>query len=205
MAPFHRTGRGDGIRILDGISCLCHCTGSGRTQSTVRETEMRRLLGLALLVAIAFHQVSASAREVKIPAGTIVVVQTLRAISSESASADELVELQVAADVFVQGVRVIAAGAPASGAIDELEASEMLGQEGRIAISINSAQAVDGTNVPLTGRLSSRGGDEMTGTVVGAIFCPLFLLNKGGEASIASGAQGRGIVIGEAYINVPGA
>jgi hypothetical protein len=166
---------------------------------------MRRLLGLALLVAIAFHQVSASAREVKIPAGTIVVVQTLRAISSESASADELVELQVAADVFVQGVRVIAAGAPASGAIDELEASEMLGQEGRIAISINSAQAVDGTNVPLTGRLSSRGGDEMTGTVVGAIFCPLFLLNKGGEASIASGAQGRGIVIGEAYINVPGA
>ena len=205
MAPFHRTGRGDGIRILDGISCLCHCTGSGRTQSTVREAEMRRLLGLALLVAIAFHQVSASAREVKIPAGTIVVVQTLRAISSESASADELVELQVAADVFVQGVRVIAAGAPASGAIDELEASEMLGQEGRIAISINSAQAVDGTNVPLTGRLSSRGGDEMTGTVVGAIFCPLFLLNKGGEASIASGAQGRGIVIGEAYINVPGA
>src|ERR687892_317920 len=203
MAPFHRTGRGDGIRILDGISCLCHCTGIGRTQSTVRETEMRRLLGLALLVAIAFHQVSASAREVKMPAGTIVVVQTLRAISSESASADELVELQVAADVFVQGVRVIAAGAPASGAIDELEASEMLGQEGRIAISINSAQAVDGTNVPLTGRLSSRGGDEMTGTVVGAIFCPLFLLNKGGEASIASGAQGRGIVIGEAYINVP--
>lgn len=164
---------------------------------------MRHMLSAALLIVITLHGVSANAREVKIPAGTIVVVQTLRAISSETASADELVELQMAADVFVQGVRVIAAGAPASGAIEELQSSEMLGQEGRIAVSINSAQAVDGTNTPLTGRLSSRGRDEMTGTVVGAMFCPLFLLNKGGEASIASGAQGRGIVIGETYINVP--
>ena len=164
-----------------------------------------RVLSSVIINIITMTSMSSSAREVKVPAGTIVVVQTLRAISSETASADELVELQVAADVFVQGIRMIAAGAPASGSIDELQSSEMLGQEGRTAVSINSAQAVDGTNIPLTGRLSSRGGDEMTATVVGAIFCPLFLLNKGGEASIASGAQGRGIVIGEAYINVPGA
>jgi hypothetical protein len=127
----------------------------------------------------------------------------LEAISSETASADDLVELLVASDVIVDGFRVIAAGAPATGAIEELESSEILGQEGRVAVAINSARAVDGTNVPLTGRLSSRGKEEMTGTVVGAIFCPLFLLNKGGEAAIASGAQGRGIVIGEVIVNVP--
>lgn len=77
----------------------------------------------------------------------------------------------------------------------------MLGREGRVVVAITSAQAVDGTTVPLSGQLSAKGNDEMTGTVVGALFCPLFLLNKGGEASIAPGAQGRGIVLGDVVIN----
>lgn len=165
---------------------------------------MKLLFVAALTAASVLNSMSATARQVKIPAGTIVVVQTLRSISSETAKGDEIVELQVASDVIVDGIRVIAAGAPATGAIEELESSQMLGQEGRVAVAINSARAVDGTNVPLTGRISSRGKDEMTGTVVGAIFCPLFLLNRGGEAAIATGAQGRGIVIGEAFVNVPG-
>lgn len=163
---------------------------------------MKFLILAAVGAASILTSTSATAREVRIPAGTVVVVQTLGAISSEIARANEIVELIVGSDVIVDGFRVIAAGAPATGAIEELESSEMLGQEGRVAVAINSARAVDGTNVPLTGRLSSRGEDEMTGTVVGAIFCPLFLLNKGGEASIASGAQGRGIVIGEVIVNV---
>jgi hypothetical protein len=160
-------------------------------------------LFLPLIVVSILTSTYAAAREFKIPAGTMVVVQTLSAISSETARADDIVELLVASDVIIDGFRVIAAGAPATGAIEELESSEMLGQEGRVAVAINSARAIDGTNVPLTGRLSSRGKEEMTGTVVGAIFCPLFLLNKGGEAAIASGAQGRGIVIGEVIVNVP--
>jgi hypothetical protein len=165
---------------------------------------MMKCFEMACLITLAaFLSSQTQAKEVKISAGTIVVVKTLRAISSETAKTDEIVELQVAADVLVNGIRVIASGAPATGGIEELESAEMLGQEGRVAISINSAQAVDGTNVPLTGRISSRGDEEMTGTVVGAIFCPLFLLNQGGEAAIALGAQGRGIVIGEVIIDVP--
>lgn len=166
---------GAGLAILMGCRVFVTRVGVGPL-NLQREAEMRPLLSAATLVVIALYGMPATAREVKIPAGTIVVIQTLSAISSETASADDLVELLVAADVFVQGTKVIAAGAEASGAIEQLESSEMLGQEGRIAMSINSAHAVDGTNVPLTGRLSSRGDDEMTGTVVGAIFCPLFLL-----------------------------
>jgi hypothetical protein len=164
---------------------------------------MKRFVMVALAAVCVLGSGSAAARQIRIPAGTVLVVQTLGSISSETARADEIVELIVASDVIVDGFRVIVAGAPATGAIEELESSEMLGQEGRVAVAINSARAVDGTNVPLTGRLSSRGQEEMTGTVVGAIFCPLFLLNKGGEASIASGAQGRGIVIGDVIVNVP--
>jgi hypothetical protein len=44
----------------------------------------------------------------------------------------------------------------------------------------------------------------MTGTVVGAFFCPLFLLNEGGEAAIAAGAQTRGIVLGDVNVTIPG-
>lgn len=160
---------------------------------------------LACLVCIVGLGVSSEvvARTLTIRSGTIVVVNTLQAYSSETAKPDEIVNLVVASDVIVDGQVVIKAGAPASGAIEELQATEMLGREGRIAITINGTRAVDGTQVPLSGRISSRGQDEMTGTVVGAIFCPLFLLNKGGEAAIANGAQGRGIVLADVLVTVP--
>ena len=55
---------------------------------------MKHVLVAALVAASILHSTAATARQVKIPAGTIVVVQTLRSISSETAKGDEIVELQ---------------------------------------------------------------------------------------------------------------
>jgi hypothetical protein len=163
----------------------------------------RSLSVLSLFFLLFFYfQKDALAESVTLRSGSVVVVQTTRAYSSESARPDELVDLIVASDVLVNGKVAIRQGTPVSASIEDLESTQMMGREGKISISINSTRAVDGTTVPLSGRLSSRGADEMTGTVVGAFFCPLFLLNKGGEATIASGAQGRGIVLGDVIINV---
>jgi hypothetical protein len=57
---------------------------------------MRYLFGVALVAVSMLNPTPGIARQVKIPAGTIVVIQTLRAISSETARTDDIVELQVA-------------------------------------------------------------------------------------------------------------
>lgn len=147
----------------------------------------------------------AYAEIVTLRSGTVVVVKTTRAYTSENVKSDELADLVVGADVLVDGKVIIREGTPVSGNIDEAQSAEMMGREGQLAISINSTRAVDGSTVPLSGRISARGDDEMTGTVVGAFFCPLFLLNEGGEAAIANGAQSRGIVLGDVNVTIPDA
>ena len=147
---------------------------------------------------------SAYSEVLTLRSGTVVVVKTTRAYTSEKVKSDELADLIVGADVLVDGKVVIREGTPVSGSIEEAQSAEMLGREGQLAISINTTRAVDGSTVPLSGRLSARGNDELTGTVVGAFFCPLFLLNEGGEAAIAAGAQTRGIVLGDVNVTMPG-
>lgn len=47
----------------------------------------------------------------------------------------------------------------------------------------------------LQGSKTYVGEDETTGTVVvGALLCPLALMNEGGQASAGEGTQGRAIV-----------
>ena len=160
---------------------------------------------ISCIVFLGMISASAYAEVLTLRSGSVVVVQTTRAYTSENTKSDELADLIVAADVLVDGKVVIRQGTAVSGTIEDAQSAEMLGREGQLAISINSARAVDGTTVPLSGRISARGDDEMTGTVVGAFFCPLFLLNQGGEAAIAAGAQSRGIVLGDVNVTIPDA
>jgi len=160
---------------------------------------------ISLLLSLGVFSAAAYAEVLTLRSGTVVVVQTTRAYTSENVKSDELADLIVGADVIVDGKVVIREGTAVSGTIEDAQSAEMMGREGQIAISINSTRAVDGTTVPLSGRISARGDDEMTGTVVGAFFCPLFLLNQGGEAAIAAGAQSRGIVLGDVNVTIPDA
>lgn len=155
---------------------------------------------VTLLLSLSIFSASAYAEVRTLRSGSVVVVQTTRAYTSENVKRDELADLIVGADVLVDRNVVVRQGTPVSGTIEDAQSAEMMGREGQLAISINSTRAVDGTIVPLSGRISARGDDEMTGTVVGAFFCPLFLLNEGGEAAIAAGAQGRGIVLGDVEV-----
>jgi hypothetical protein len=66
----------------------------------------------------------------------------------------------------------------------------MIGQPGKITISDFGVKAVDGSYVPLRATLTDEGKDRMVlSIVVSLLFCPLFLLMKGGEGQIPAGTQ----------------
>jgi len=141
---------------------------------------------------------------VKLPASTVVVVKTQNALDGEKLKVGMTVVLIVAADVSVKGSVVIKANAAVVGMIEDAESAGMVGQGGKLTVSIQSTTAVDGTTVALTGSFYSK-GDSKTGesVAVGVILCPLALLCKGDEGGIPAGAQTRALTIGEYEITVP--
>jgi hypothetical protein len=161
---------------------------------------MRSFVMFICVMCVAFV---ASAEVVELPNSSVVVVKTMDTISaSEYASGQEVV-LVVAADVRINGKVLIAAGAPAFGFIEEAKGSGMAGIAGKLSLSINSATAVDGTIVQVTGKMLSQGDSEVGGTVaVGVILCPLALLNKGEDGALPVGAQARAMTVGAYQIEV---
>ena len=134
---------------------------------------------------------------IELPNSTIVAVKSANRTDSESVALGQEVVLYVALDVVVRGKVLIAAGAPVISTVEQVREKGMVGVKGRISLTFQSTQAVDGTTVALTGSMRAQGDDQMGGTIaVGVILCPLALLNKGGTAVIAPGAQARAITNG---------
>lgn len=136
--------------------------------------------------------------KIKIPASTVVVVKSTRQLSSKQLKTGQEVILTVATNVNVKGNTVIKAGSPVISLVETAESAGMVGQAGRLTISIQSTTAVDGSNVSLSGNFYTK-GESKTGesVAVGVILCPLALLCKGEEGDIPAGAQARALTMGE--------
>lgn len=150
-----------------------------------------------------FLSLAAAQQKVKIPASTVVVVKSQNALESSKLKTGQEVVLMVAADVFVKGFKVIKAGTPVFAIVESAESAGMVGQGGKMSISVQSTTAVDGTTIALSGNFFSK-GESKTGesVAVGVILCPLALLCKGEEGDIPAGAQTRALTIGEVEVTV---
>ena len=141
--------------------------------------------------------VAALGQALTLPNSSVVPIKTTDQLMSDQLTTGQEVILSVAADVKVQGVTLIKAGAPAYGIVQEAKGSQMAGIPGKIVISVNSAVAIDGTNVALSGQFANAAKSEVGGTVaVGVILCPLALLNKGDAGVIPVGMQIRAMTVG---------
>jgi len=157
----------------------------------------------AVVVALIASATSVMAEPVRLPNSTVVVVKTTQAISSKEVQAGQEIVLVVGSSVQVNKQCVIKAGAPVVAFVDDAKGAQMAGISGRLAISFRSTVAVDGTTIPLTGQMLNSGNSEVGSTVaVGAVLCPLALLNKGESGLIAPGAEVRAMTIGDFMIDV---
>ena len=158
---------------------------------------------LSLFILFFFIITSLHAEKIKLPSGTVIPVKCQDRLTGKTVKAGQSIVFYVSQDVKINDKTVIKAGAPVIGIVQESKGSQMAGISGKLTISLQSVTAVDGTNVQLTGQFLSEGSSEVGATIaVSVILCPLALLNKGGQAVIPAGAQTRGIVVGDYFIDV---
>lgn len=152
---------------------------------------MSALLALALLSA----QASACAA-LTLPAGTVVSLVTTGPLSSKTSVKGDMVTLQLAADVLVDGHVVVAKGSAATGQVAEARAKGGLGVDGRLilrplyfrigarVVRLSGVQATDGGVAP--------------GAVVGLVALPVL---SGRSAQLPAGSPVWGRV--ERSVDLP--
>ena len=142
--------------------------------------------------------------QVILPSGTIVPLETLGTINSESISAGEMIDFKVRSDVKVGEVVVVPAGSIAKGQVTRATPPKGLGKQGFLEVQIRSVTAVDGQNVNLASGSISKEGEDKAGLaiILGIFLCPVFLMIKGKNAEIAPGYQIEAVVASNASIQV---
>jgi hypothetical protein len=153
-----------------------------------------------LLPTLCLAQQSAS---IRIPSGTEVPVVISEKLSSGTHSAGSEFSAKVANDVSVSGVVVFRSGAPVTGVVESAKKKGAVGAAGRLAISLKSTHAVDGTSVALSGSKEVEGESSVgTALVITILCCILGLLMQGGNADIPAGTQITARTAQEATITI---
>lgn len=118
-------------------------------------------------------------------------------ISSKTAEENRPIEFEVAEDIVVKGVIVIAKGATAKGIISEVKRAKMLGRKGKISIVLKEVALVSGERISLRSS-QSQGGGLSAGTIaLSAVITPFFLLMGGKEAKYTAGTEFSAFVDGD--------
>ena len=144
--------------------------------------------------------------KVQIPAGTVVHVENVSTVSSADLAEGGLINLRVSRRVLVNGVLVIARGAPARGRVMKSKRARGWGRGGALDWRLEDVVAVDGTVVPI--RLSQhvkgngRSAAVVTAAIVtGAVVFPytppvglIWAFKKGDEAVLDEDTQSAALV-----------
>jgi len=143
------------------------------------------LLGFTLGVDYAL------AESIRVPSGTSITIRLDETLSPETKKTGDPVSMSVVNDVLVNGTVVIQAGARVNGEIIASQTKNFAGIPAKIAVAVRSVEAVDGTQIMQTSvSKRSEGDSKMVPSIALTLLCcVLFLLWKGGEASIPAGTQ----------------
>jgi len=168
-------------------------------------TELQRLkaVGVPEEVLVAMIGASRAARDelmpIRIPSGTLIDIETAYRISSQEINAGEAISFRVVNAVKIGDVSVIAPGAIATGRVVKASRGAHFGKAGRLAWTMETVTAVDGSRVPIqsAGRIvgDSKGAKVATQMVImGALLwpiAPLVLLHGFKRGENAYLPQGR--------------
>ncbi|HEX8921304.1 MAG TPA: DUF2846 domain-containing protein [Pyrinomonadaceae bacterium] len=144
----------------------------------------------ALMAVSAQETSSAQADEIVLAEGTTVYLVTAEEISSKKAELGDVVNFKVDEDVSVNGHVIISKGTPAKGRVMNAEKSGRMGKAGKLGIRVESTTTVDGQPIRIRAA-KGREGDDKTNSVaaLSLLVSSLFLLKKGGEATIKEGTK----------------
>lgn len=143
-------------------------------------------------------------REALLPAGTEIRVRLLETVSSSSAVERQPLLLETLEDIVVDGEVVVASGARAEGTVVRAQRRHGFGRRGKMAFTVDRAQAVDGGMLPLTEETSFRGNDRYSkAAVVTLLFGPFGIFVKGRDVEIPAGTELSAYVRGARLVRLP--
>jgi hypothetical protein len=135
--------------------------------------------------------------------GTVVRVRLIEALDSRTASVGDIVNLEVADPIIVDGVTLVETGARVTGKVIESVKNKNLGRKGKLDFSIDFAKSRDGQNVPLSSNVKQGGKDAVVGVIAAAaIINPLALFIKGKAATVDKGTEFSCYVTRSVIINI---
>ena len=122
--------------------------------------------------------------------GTPVTLRLTEEISATTKNVGDVVRLEVARDVVVDGVVVIKQGTGADAQVNVCQKPDIIGQEGVVGITMNTTKAVDGKPVRLRANLTRSGENkEILSAGAAWVCCPIFGLINGTNAVYPVGAE----------------
>lgn len=150
----------------------------------------KNLKSLLLALIILLAHVPSIIAQKTIQEGTVIRVRLLETLDSRTANTGEMVALEVADPLMIDGVIVIEPGAKVTGKVIESVKNKSLGRKGKLDFSIDFVKAKDGQNIPLSSNIKEGGKDAVVGVVAAAaIINPLDLFIKGKAATINKGTE----------------
>ncbi len=118
-------------------------------------------------------------------------------ISSKKVKQAQVIALEVAEAVVVQGVTVIEKGANAKGCVAEVKRARMMGKKGKLSIALTEVQLVSGEVISIHGGDSKEGGTAAVRMALSSIVAPFFLLMAGKDAKYPVGTELTAFVDGD--------
>ena len=134
--------------------------------------------------------------QVVVPDGTKIRVRLEQNLTSDNVEAGQTIDFRVTQEVRVGDAVVIASGAPAQGNIISAEAKRRLGRGGKLALTVERVQMVDGNWLSVRyspQKAEGKGHIASTAVLTGIIgvaflpAAPLGLLKKGRDAQFMRG------------------
>jgi len=141
--------------------------------------------------------------------GTAVTLRLGRSLSSADAQAGDRVDFEVAEEVSVNRIVVIPKDSPASGTVIEAHKKRRMGRAGKLDVTIDSVQLVDGEKATLRAVKESQGGSH-TGIMAGGMVAtslivwpaaPVFLLMHGKDVTIPKGTEVTAYISGDVKLD----
>ena len=107
-------------------------------------------------------------RNVKIPKGAVVLVETLYPISSADVKLNNSVAFSVVSSVVVDGVVLIPRGTIARAKIVKVKKAGSFGRGGALTFEMERIIAIDGTRIPVQLTAAAEGGNRSGAAAIGA-------------------------------------
>jgi hypothetical protein len=107
-------------------------------------------------------------KSVKIPRGTVVVVETLYPISSADFKLNNSIAFSVTRPVFVDNVLLIPRGTIARAKVVKVKRAKSFGRGGALTFEMEHIVAIDGTRIPVMLTAAAEGGNRTGALAIGA-------------------------------------